>query len=126
MARYIFCSLLIWPLLISQVSHSKETCTETVLHQDTTIHHKRTNVDGEVFVSRFHLIHNRGPEVPANIYVEYRIHYLSKGEEFFEDGRFSLLIRGKGHDVVVRWPIRPGYAPEKILSVDIVKSRCSD
>jgi hypothetical protein len=126
MVRSVFCLLVIWPLLVSQVSHSEETCTETVQHKDTMIHHKRTSVDGEAFVSHFHLSHNRGPEEPADVYVEYRIHYLSKGEELFEDGRFNLLIRGKGHDVAVRWPTRPGYEPEKILSVDIVNSRCAD
>jgi hypothetical protein len=83
-------------------------------------------VDGESFVSHFHVSHNRGPEEPADVYVEYRIHYLSKGEELFEDCRFNLLTRGKGKEVSVRWPIRPGYGPEEILSVNIIKSRCSD
>ena len=126
MVRLVFCLLFILPLLGSEICLGVETCREIVVHKGTTIHHKSTIIDGGSFISHFHLAHDAGLEKPVNVYVEYRINYLSQRKELFEDANFHMLVRGKGHDLSVRWPTRPDYIPEKIVGVDIRKSHCSD
>jgi hypothetical protein len=90
----------------------------------TTIQHKRTILEGKSFTSRFHISHDAGFEKPADVYITYRIRYLCNGKELTEDCSISVLTRGEGKDVRVRWPICPDFVPEKILSVDIVEAQC--
>ena len=124
MVRFLFCILFVLPLLPSEAIYAGETCRVIVKVKGTTIQHEETILEGKSFSSRFNISHDAGLEKTAEVYIAYRIHYLSNGKELTEDCTVRVLTKGEGKQVKVRWPICPDFVPEKILFVDIVEALC--